>query len=354
MLGRGTHEVWVLDKEGHRIGQLTEVLSVQWNRVRDDFSSARVLVENPSIECCEMLANLRTIRNELLITRNGKQVWEGVVSYLNFSVDQVEVEARDLAWMLRRVALKKDYDFTGTKARAGTLALEQIVNDHRAQVGRGLTVVRLASTGEARTAAEHAAWSTSVGALVDDYAENRGIDYAVVGHNLVLWDTHLRHTTLPLLDDSYLSGPMSVSEYGAELATRTIRRGQGKVTITTGPQQWVDYYGLVDAVVNVTEEDDDAPGVGEDIIIEQEKGRLDDRTPAPQAVLMPANTTLLPETPVDIEQLVPGAWAPLQSTMTCRRVRSWAKLNQVSVVEDRDGEFVNVTFDKAPSEMVVP
>lgn len=354
MLGVGTHEVWVMDRDGHRIARLTEVLQIQWSRIRDDVSQARVIVEQPSQTCCDVLADLRTVRNELVITRNGEQVWDGVITYLAYDENQVEIGARDLTWLLRRVGLSRKYDYTSTRATEATKALETMIGDHAAQIGRGFTVVRLASPGEARTAGEHEQWAVTLGALLDSYADNRGIDYAQVGRNLVLWDTNFAHTTLPMLDDSYLSNSLGVREYGSELATRTIRRAQTTVTITTAPKTWTDYYGLVDQVINDIDEDDDTSTAGQDIIVKQEQGRLEASTPAPQRVLMPANTTLAPETPVDIQQLVPGAWAPLQSTRTCREVRSWGKLDSLQVTEGPEGESVNVSFGSAPVTMVRP
>jgi hypothetical protein len=70
---------------------------------------------------------------------------------------------------------------------------------------------------------------------------------------------------------------------------------------------------------------------------------------------IPANTTLLPGAPWDIEDLVPGAWFEVNVTSLCRQLTQWQRIHEVSVEESGpDGEKVSFTAVDAPKSMVIP
>lgn len=350
-LGTGTHEVWVTDRSnGAVIGRLSGAgLSfVQWSRRRDDTSSARVVVLSPDAACCDFLGETRTIRNDLVIFRNGRRVWEGVITYLSYAPDEVEIVANDMSWFFNHRACERTYDYTSSKVAATTLAAQTMLKDHYPPNNPwGVTVTRLASAGEARTSVRVEAWETTVGSQLQAWGDRGGIDWAIVGRRVTLWDTHLRHTVLPLLDESYFLNDLRVVEYGSDLATRIVRTSSSKVTVVSAEKVWTDYYGVVDKVER-DESADQTSTEGQAVVVDQITQRLTATTPVPNVVVMPANTTVVPEVPVPIERWVPGAWAIVQSARTCRPLRSWLKLDAVTVTEKDGAENVAVTFTTAP------
>src|SRR5690606_6997105 len=85
----------------------------EWNRVRDDVSSATIQVSaNQDSAQAEMLAQLAgaTGRYELCIWRDGKRVWEGPITRVAFTREVVEIEARDVMHYTYRLFMTKDYD----------------------------------------------------------------------------------------------------------------------------------------------------------------------------------------------------------------------------------------------------
>jgi hypothetical protein len=57
---------------------------------------------------------------------------------------------------------------------------------------------------------------------------------------------------------------------------------------------------------------------------------------------------------VDINDLIPGAWAPLYSNATCRTVEQWQKLDSMEAVIEGGIETVTVTFVSAPQRIAEP
>lgn len=355
-LGIGTHEVWITDRGGRKVlGPVTHTSLVEWTRRRDDVSSARVVVLSPDAACCGLLAEVRTIRHEMVILRNGERVWEGIITYLSYESDRVEIVAQDLFWWLNHRALERSYDYKASPANT-TTAAHKIVTDHfPAGADINLNVVRLASPDEPRTSSLQEAWTSTVGQVVDGYAQRSGIDYAVVGRTLALWDTHLRHTNLGLLDEHYFLEDLRVVEYGAELVTRLVRSSTSKVSVTSAPSEWTGYYGLVDKVESdQAEATDGAPDPDAPQVVESQIKRLDQTTPVPLLVVAPANTSVTPDIPVPISKWVPGAWAILQSNRTCRAWQSWMKVDGITVTEQEGVESVQVTFESPPRNGVDP
>ncbi|MGJ3558815.1 hypothetical protein ACR6C2_07500 [Streptomyces sp. INA 01156] len=79
---------------------LTEV---EWSRVLDGTSSARVLIQ-PGMDCCAQIGRIGSWRHRLVIFRDGRYVWDGPVTDVSWSLGEVEVKAEDLSvWLDNRV-----------------------------------------------------------------------------------------------------------------------------------------------------------------------------------------------------------------------------------------------------------
>ena len=77
--------------------------------------------------------------------------------------------------------------------------------------------------------------------------------------------------------------------------------------------------------------------------------------PPQEAVVIPANTTLLPGAPWSIEDLVPGAYFKVHTTRLCRTVDEWQRLQEIIVEETPEaGVAVKFTAVSAPRNVVSP
>jgi hypothetical protein len=358
VLGVGYHEVWIADRGGTRmVGRVTGVTSLSYDRVRDDISRALVRVESPDTACCDLLAETRTVRHEVVIFRNGERVWEGPITRLEYTDDMVEIEAQDVLWFASRAALEQTLDYRSPRVTSVVTVIGVILRDAFGPPdSSGFNVypflTPIVGPGDPRTAAEYLAYSTTVWALLDKFAVSSGIDYTVVGRRILWWDTHLRAHVLPPLNDTHFQESIVVSEYGSELATRSyVTNNTGYASVATADQQWTAYYGLIDNVVTNYEEakGTDAPTPAEaEAMLEQARRDIDGRTPAPVRLRLPGAVSLAPDFPVPFAQLIPGAWSRLTATRTCRNVSQWQKLNKVSVLDDAGGERVSIEMTSAP------
>jgi hypothetical protein len=360
MLGEGQYTVMAVDRGGRtRIGEITGITSLRFDRIRDDTSSAGLMIDSPDPGCCELLASLRTVRHEIVIHRNGVRVWEGPITRLSYQADRVELDARDITWYLSRRVLEHPIDQVGDPVPA-TLLLYDLMLRHYPPggdpFGVGPFLTCITGSDEARTAARYKPYTRTLFNLLEQYSHRGGIDYTVNGRRLVLWDTQTRVSVLPKLTDEVLSGSVNVTEYGQELKTRTfVTNSEDTYTLAEAPQEWLDYYGPIDFLDTNVDEGDGEPAAGDLVAMTEVAHRiLLTGYPAPIRLWISENARLDPCYDAEFADLQAGAWVPIQSTRTCRAMSQWQKVQRVSVVWEPDGERVGVTLTKAPSYFVEP
>jgi hypothetical protein len=360
MIGDGEYTVMAADRGGvTRIGEITGVTRLSWNRVQDATSIATMVVTEPDSRCCQLLSDLRCVRHEIIIYRNGRRVWEGPITRLAYKPGEVEIDARDITWFLSRRVLEVGWNYMGT-AYPAVAAVYKTIHDHYPPVGDpyniGPYLTRVIGPDEPNTAAVYYAHSRTVFNLLEQYASRGGMDYTVVGRRLILNDTNTRAHVLPRMTDEHLSGSVNVTEYGMELKTRVFTsNSETKYAQSLAPQEWLDYYGPVDFVNNNVEEGDGDPDEEDLEAIQEVTTRiLLTGYPTPVRVWIPDQARLDPCYPVEFDDLVGGAWVPLQSQDTCRKISQWQKLRSLDIDWTPDGERIGVTLTKAPSKMVEP
>ena len=347
------------------LGELTPLTSVRWQRIRDDISTAEVVV--PTSQCCELLGDLRTIRHELHIERNGVVVWQGPITRLEYEWDLVRIFAADVLWQATRTVLTAGYDNSYPNIgyamdRMDWLLRSQCYALHGDpwKVVPHLRPKRMPLlTDEARTSRVVNNYQYTVWEDFDKYAEDYGTDYTVVNRDIYYWDQNLAWNIIDPLDEQFLSQFPRIVEYGNQLATRGyVTNGHGYAGIATAPQAQLDDYGYVD-LLTTNENDGQADGIpSADEVASWAKtaGRtIDDRAPSPVAIVIPANTTLLPGAPWTIDELVPGAWFEVSTSRMCRSVTQYQRLHEVVVTEEAPaGESVAFSATTAPATMVIP
>jgi len=365
----GTHRVFVWDR-GHNtmLGELTPLLAVRWNRIRDDISHAEIVVATH--ECCELLGDLETVFMEIEITRLDVPVWNGVITRLEYEYSDVRLFAEDILWVAKRRVLEVGYNNSWPNIQQ-VLDMMHILlaqqcygawGDLWNMLGNLHPIRNPAGFPEPRTTRVVNKFQVTIWEDFDKYAEDMGADYTVIGRDIFYWDNHLAWAVLPELDENHISQFPRIVEYGNSFATRAfVTNGRGWAGHAGNPDlTWADYGGgPVDFLITNAEEGEDAndPPTPEELESWQESAvhAIAASAPPPVSVVIPANTTLMPGAPWNVVDLIPGAWFPITVNRLCRTVSEWQRLNEVLVTESApNGETVQFSAISAPKTRIDP
>jgi hypothetical protein len=390
-LGCGHHRVFIYDRGGQVLrGEIKPIANVQWNRKRDDISNCLVTTNGFDQDCCVMLGNLQSWVHELVVYRDQTRVFEGPVTRITYTSDNVEIEAKDVMGYLYRRVMRQGYndryrrvDLTPIsppqpvgKPGGGpyTITGQNTVVDRALQITLDalaykdpnvlpyVTAIRYADDAtEQRAVADFqkTAWEE-----IDDLAATAGLDYVTIGRRILYWDTHRAIGRLPEMRDGDFSDPVIVTEYGMQTANWfavTNNNGIAGIVYPAGhdADTWAERYGPVEMVSSAYGEQE-GEAVATEAITPAEKAALvetlqkqartgiSNRWPTPVVVRVPDNSTLNPQINLGINQLIPGVWIPLRSTLTCRQLAQWQKLDEVNVEESEGVESIKVTMSPAP------
>lgn len=365
-LGCGTHRVFVYDRGGKILrGEITPLTSVQWTRNRDEMGNCLIVTNGFGSDCGSLLKATHTWMNELVVYRDGERVFEGPITLIEDSRDGFKIEAKDVLGYVYRRILRQGFNdsyhvvngvvegLPSVVERATQIIADALVRDDP-NVLRHLTPLNYPD--DARESRVVPDYSVSAYEEIDDMAANSGLDYSVIGRRIILNDTHRAVGRLPEFRPEYFNDPPKITEYGMQLAdyyASTNNAGLwGAVEHKDSP------YGGVEILVSSFSEVGAAAGeklsrakqqAVRQVLIEQAKRGIASRYPAPYVVRVPDNNRLVPETPVGINQLVPGVWIPLRASGTVIEISQWQKLDQVQVSEAAGDEEVRVTMSPAPN-----
>lgn len=314
----------VVDRGGATVADCTDLVSVKWERVLNDTSTATVRIV-PDGDCCQQLGNVRVWRHSLLIFRNGLYVWGGPIIAPEWRDGEIELQAADIsAWLARRVP-HQDLVFPDT-TYTGTIA-EALIDDGFDPDDPGHTVTQMSGTKtfQART------YQQNVGQTFDhlqDLAET-GIDFTVYGSTFYVLPDSFSQSIGSLTDEDMPQG-LSVAEDGTTLTTRwVVAGGQNHDVIGSagGPDA---YYGLLEryseqtTITTVTAANAAAAS------------KLSATDVAP-VFIDTREVTISPEAPIDVASLVPGWSLDISTTATCRDITQRLKITGVSVTLESNG-----------------
>lgn len=359
-LGCGTHRVFIYKRGGAvRVGELRGITSVDWERVRDEISTSKIVVTDWDIDCGNLLAQLQTWAYEVVIFRdNGfsvDRVWEGPITLLTYERDTVTIQAKDvMGYAYRRIIRQEMNDSGGaTVVDRATRILQNAFAPDDPNILSYLTpLIRDDDPNQRRNTP---AYSRTAYEEIDDMASNSGLDYVTVGRSILLWGTHHRIGVLPEFRDEDLGSPPIVSEYGMSMANvYSVSNGNG----IHGEATRLDVsgndpvYGLVEMLSSSWASDEEAEqGIytGSEAALVEDFENFAERSiankyPPPVVVRVPDNSTLSPDAVISIQQLVPGVAIPLRSTGTLRTVVQAQKLDSVRVTEAAGVETITVTM----------
>lgn len=359
------NRAYVADRGGGVIlGEVPATL-IQWNRTRDDISTARVVAQDINLECRRLLASTEPVRHELVIFRGDERAWEGPITRIADSTNgQVEINARDVAQWLEWAIYFSGYDDRYPNCRQVTERVEIMFNRQFARfealdppinvLDHAYIVHTNDGPRECRELLKHqkTCWEE-----LDSFARYSGIDYTVVGRRIVVLDTHepLGRTQTATAAD--FLGDLAVSAYGLEFATFvSATDGEGHYGWTGGNDP---YYGRVEKLYTIREEGESASESSEppsrESLIDSAERQLEGRNPVPVLVRVPDNTSVDPGSEVlSINNLVPCVRIPLRVELTLRTLSQVQKLDNLTVVEDAAGEDIRVTMSPAPEAETFP
>jgi hypothetical protein len=362
----GRHRAFIYERGGvNLIAEIEPLTAVRWQRIRDDVSTAEIRV--PTHYCCEILGDLRTVKHELHLYRNDLPVWEGPITRIEYEFEQASIFAADVLWQATRTVLNEGYNQAYPNIGNAIDRMDWLMRDKTFELyGDPWNVATaghlhpLHHAGDPKTARVVNAWQFYTWEDFDKYAEDYGTDYTVVGRDIYYFDLNLAWKIIPPLDENYLSQFPRIVEYGNQAATRgVVTNGHGYAGVSEFPAPaLIDEWGHIDWLVT-NESDgqlDNVPTPEEIATWEATAARnINDRVPPPVAIVIPANTTLLPGGPWLIEDLVPGAWFQADVTRLCRSVSEYQRIHEVVVTEQApDGETVQFSAVSAPASMVMP
>lgn len=393
-LGCGTHRVFVYDRGGMVLrGEIKPLERVQWGRKRDDIANCIIDTNGFDQDCCTLLGNLQSWAHELVVYRDKERVFEGPITRITYTSENVQIEAKDVMAYLYRRVMRQGYNDTYRRVdltpktppqpigQPGggpyTIVGQNTVVDRALQITLNALayqdpnvlpyVTAIRNAGDATEQRNIPDYAKSAWEEIDDLAATAGLDYTTVGRRILYWDTHRTIGRLPEMRDGDFSDPVIVTEYGMNLSNWyvvTNNNGVAGIAVPAGldpdsPSEWAQRYGPVEMVASaygeqegdVVETDALTPAELEALVASlsaQAIRGIANRWPVPVTVRVPDNSTLNPKLNLGINQLIPGVWVPLRATLTCRKLSQWQKLDSLDVEETNGQEFIRVTMSPAP------
>lgn len=366
--------IWRAD--GHVYGEpvVAGVTRIQWTRTFNDVSTAEVTISLPSggPDCCGALADVTPWVHELVILRDGVRVWEGPIVKRTVRRDTMLLEAKDVFVYLDRLknTFKLRYvdatpDEEGRRTGQVTWIAEHIIRLCLVQsslsrppdyprimdyiVRRDTSrVIRYEKDGSTNTAV----WAEYVGNILRVLVA-RGLNWTTVGRSLVLIagldDDEPALARLGLND---IIGDIEVIHDGNALATASWAHNQDSQNISgpaenrskvVGTGHFGTPYGRVEIITKV---DDENP-TDEDMA-DAARAALAGRFPMPVTIGLPDESQLHPDTPLGVNDLVPGTRIDVSTHGMC------TELLQPFRLADVTGNWTEAAGEKITVSLVPP
>lgn len=360
------HTASIFDRGGERkLGDLTGLTRVKWERRRDEISTGQVWISSASDECADLIDMAEAARCELVIFAGGERVWEGPITRTTQQGNSYELDARDIVHYLNRTTIRNEYDSRYPNIEYVIDRMKRILV---AEVSRKealdppvniLEHIRYLHKAvdrtDARTAAHTYPYEMSVYEHLDTYAARGGLDYTVVGRSLILFDVHdpIGQTAM-VTEDDFLSPPI-VTKYGMEVATIvTITDGKGHHGTVGAPDPYYGEWEVVHQAYDenesstVTDANGEIVGVSVEEMESQARRIHSQSRQLPTVVRVPDNTGLNPNGKLQPNFLVPGVWVPLSTRVSGQTLTQMQKLDSMTVEEVEAKTTVQVVLSPVP------
>jgi hypothetical protein len=362
-VGCTNHTALVYDRGGlTRLFQLEDVISVQWQRVRDDVSMADVRISSPGPECLRLLEKIEPGRHEMVIFRGTQRVWEGPITLLveEQGVDPViSIQARDVMHYAHRLIMRNRYSnryphITRTVLRAENILRGEMVRREEGKEDPPINVLPhlqvVTNDDMAGTSRVTLPYQKTVFDEIDNLAAYSGLDYTVVGRRIVLFDRHVTLGRTPTVTQADFLGDVRISVFGMELATYAAVTGGNGMYGTAGGRD--PYYGLWEVLDSAYDEEEDSAKPTQSELESQARRNLVGHNPTPLRIQVPENSQINPNGVLTMDNLVPGTQVPVRAKLAIRQVQQYQKLNKVQVNDDAAGERIQITLVASAADPV--
>lgn len=306
--------------------------SLTWSRVRDDFSEARVQFPGT---CCGKLDQVRSWAHEMHIVRDGEEVWVGPVFIDANCRSGVTIIARDMWWWLYKRVIHSDH--VSVSQGAVSIAQDLIIDGFAPDDPDVLTYLTTYGTG-ILGGREYKANSKRVLDALRDLAKG-SIDFTSIGRRLLVMPQGYKLGQLPLLTCEHFQGDVCATDDGSGAATRAVFTNSqtasgGDITVL-GEAGGVDpYFGLVEELVS------DSTITSAATATDAARAMVAKGNPPPLLVQPPDGSALSGDTPICINDLIPGMTVPVLLDCTCRTVSQDMRLSRLNVAWNENGETV--------------
>lgn len=345
------HSVFLMDRGGkRRIAELQSLQQVDWHRIRDEISESSVKITGAHCYAqADVLNGIEPGRHEVAIFRGDERVWEGPVSRMAYTRTGIDLHSRDVMHYAQRTVMHAGYSSAfpvveTAVARAGRILRGELARKEALVPSYNLVshIVEHHFPNEAGTSSVTKPYTYNIYEHLDKMAEDRGIDYTVLGRAIHLWDTSRPLGTTPMVTDADFLGELVATIYGMELATSTVVANEvGGYAVAGGIDP---YYGEVELISRPYAEEDATTTPTQAEMQSQAERNLAGRNPTPIQVRIPDNSSLNPKGVLQMSDLVPGVHIPMLIDMMGRKLSQMQKLDKVTVKETSKGEEIKVTL----------
>lgn len=352
-----------------RLATLDNASEVSWDRRLDDISACTITI--PS-DCDGATSLIEPWCHELHAFRNGEEVWVGVVTEVTYGYKQVVIEARDmLAWTSVRVpecpfsVMNMDIALVAQTVIKLALADDDPCLYEYLQVVLSGQNVSLEEPFEAFRSSAYEQLLT----LTD-----LGLSFTTLGRRIIVGGENLFQQTVGLLTDDMILGEISLRKDGSLYATRAFTRyfnddqaatcsANGATGVCLPPLAGAACpavselteaqrvcHGVVERVIDVGEPIgfSTAQQAG-DIYINSLIPRGGTTSVVPRILEFPPGTRLSPDTPIDINELVPGMLISVAITGLPIEIFQQMRLQEVTYTATTTDEEIGLTLSSLNS-----
>lgn len=369
-LGCDDYSVCILNRGGlSRFCCPNQVLGLQFNRVLDDVSQARVVFSGGTCPTC--MSDVNPWEHELAIFRGNEQVWVGPIHSIDYNVSQntVDVFAYDLAsWFDVRLIPHSPEGYYAECADLTTI-FEDVVHDAMLPDPR-INISTFGLPTEIRGSREYDPDQFRVAG--DELRElaRSGVDFTMVNRYLFVSSVErVTNDSIPLIIDEHWVSPPSIKVDGSTMVTRAVvggsssgSAGYDEVGIFPGPpggtgtaddamySEPAQRFGLVERLYDETSIEDECSDDYEQSIDMAARTRWDLQN-KPYAYI--EGGQLSESAPLSFDCLVPGRRIQVQITGAIggRTVQDTYRIQEITVTYN-GREQVNVTLTPVGTESV--
>lgn len=348
-LGCGVPLVFITNRCGNGVRcVLDSINTLEYNRVLDGISEAVVtatVAGDGNSDCCACLRDIEPWCHELHIWRDGEEVWVGPIETIEYTTNDVTIQAKDvLNWLTVRVP-EDNIDFTVAN---GTGPQEISVIAH--------SVIEVAFADDIETiTCEYDSAYVEVtpydpieyffqafsGTCYNSLEElsTGGIDYTTLGRTIVITGTSDPLIPLVLLNDEHIKGDIVLRKDGSLQGNRVYVHFEGDGGLPVmGEAADFFCYGPIERMDEAGGLSDGA-AAGQAADLQVAAGFI-----APRIMEIPDGSQLSPDTPWTFNKMVPGTRVDVSLQQTCFPMTQSFRLTSVEVSYNQDdGESIGIS-----------